>query len=127
MVYSDYVQQTDSFISQAGLESSVHSEGSSQRRHQRFACRYTQAAGEVPENGISTGSGRPLKVTEMIKTIVKEQMRTDDKTSASQLQKILTDRGFHVSLRTILCDLPRERILRDVIKTKKLPRTCTAI
>ena len=45
-----------------------------------------------------TGSGRPLKVTETIKTTVKEQMRTDDKTSASQLQKILTDRGFHVCL-----------------------------
>ena len=45
-----------------------------------------QDAGTVTRR---SGSGRPAKVTETIKTIVEDQMRLDDETTASQLQKLL--------------------------------------
>ena len=48
------------------------------------------------------GSGRPAKVAETIKTIMEDQMRLDDETTVSQQQKLLTDHGYNISLRTIL-------------------------
>ena len=48
------------------------------------------------------GSGRPSKVISEIKQVVKEQMQQDDETTALQLHRILTDKGYHISLRTIL-------------------------
>ena len=48
------------------------------------------------------GSGRPSKVTAEIKEIVERQMRTDDETTAYQLHRLLTDKGYTISLRTIL-------------------------
>ena len=49
------------------------------------------------------GSGRPTVITPEIKSIVKEQMRSDDKTTAIQLHSLLTPSGFRVSKKTILC------------------------
>ena len=40
------------------------------------------------------GSGRPTKVTMEVKTVVEEQMRQDDETSAYQLHTILTSKGY---------------------------------
>lgn len=48
------------------------------------------------------GSGRPTKITEEVKNIVEEQMRHDDETTATQLHKLLANKGHPMSLRTIL-------------------------
>ncbi len=48
------------------------------------------------------GSGRPTKITEEVKKIVEEQMQKDDETTASQLHRLLIDKGHPLSLRTIL-------------------------
>ena len=42
------------------------------------------------------------KVTSEVKAIVEERMQDDDETTASQLHKILTDRGYQLSKRTII-------------------------
>ena len=51
--------------------------------------------------GRRVGLGRPSKVTAEIKQIV-EQMRLDDKTTAHQLHRLLIEKGYLISLRTIL-------------------------
>ena len=76
------------------------------------------------------GSGQPSKIIEEIKHIVEEQMRLDDETTAHQLHRSLTEKGYSVSLRMILwcrtaigwtfrgsayCQL-----IRDTNKTKRL-------
>ena len=48
------------------------------------------------------GSGRPSKITAEIKQLVEEQMRIDDETTACQLHRMLTEKGYSISLRTIL-------------------------
>ena len=48
------------------------------------------------------GSGKPTVITPEMKTIVEEQMRSDDETTALQLQSLLTSRGFRVPKKTIL-------------------------
>ena len=58
---------------------------------------------ETGSIGRRPGSGRPSKVTEEIKEFVNEQMRRDDETTAYQLHQMLTQRGYTISLRTILC------------------------
>ena len=47
------------------------------------------------------GSGRPSKVTAEIKAIV-EQMRLDDETTAFQLHRLLTEKGYNLTRRTVL-------------------------
>ena len=48
------------------------------------------------------GSGRPSKVTNEIKKIVDDQMENDDETSAVQLHSLLVNKGYKISLATIL-------------------------
>lgn len=48
------------------------------------------------------GSGRPSKITPEVKVIVERQMEVDDETTACQLHKILNNKGFSLSLSTIL-------------------------
>ena len=48
------------------------------------------------------GSGRPSKISAEIKQLVEEQMRSDDETTAYQLHRMLTEKGYSISLRTIL-------------------------
>ena len=48
------------------------------------------------------GSGRPSKITTEIKSLVEHQMRVDDETSAIQLHRLLTEKGYNLSRRTIL-------------------------
>ena len=48
------------------------------------------------------GSGRPSLVTMEVKHIVEEQMRLDDEMTAYQLHALLHQKGFPLSLRTIL-------------------------
>ena len=42
------------------------------------------------------GSGRPTKITAEVKRFVEAQMQHDDKTTAYQLHKILTENGFYL-------------------------------
>lgn len=48
------------------------------------------------------GSGRPSVVTEEIKAIVEQQMRDDDETTAHQLHSLLNNKGYGLSIRTVL-------------------------
>ena len=49
------------------------------------------------------GSGRPSKILAEIKEIVEEQIRADDETTATQLHRLLRQRGYNLFLRTVLC------------------------
>ena len=79
------------------------------------------------------GSGRPSKVTDEIKKIVDDQMEKDDETSGVQLHSLLLNKGYKISLATILrcwsslgwifrgsawCQL-----IRDINKEKRLAWT----
>ena len=48
------------------------------------------------------GSGRPSKITAEVKAIVEEQMRLDDGTTAFQLHRLLNEKGYDLTRRTIL-------------------------
>ena len=52
--------------------------------------------------GRQPGSGRPMKITTQVLELVEQQMEKDDETTAIQLQKILVDNGYPLSLKTIL-------------------------
>ena len=64
----------------------------------KFLCNFNET------NCISRkeGSGRPTKITPQVKIFVEEAMKEDDKTTAVQLHKKLTDNGFSISISTIL-------------------------
>ena len=63
------------------------------------------------------GSGRRFKLTPDILTIIKEQMRVNDETTATQLVKIVNAVGYDVSncssAEDSRMDIPREQILPD--------------
>ena len=48
------------------------------------------------------GSGRPSTILPWVKAIVESQMREDDETTAVQLAAILSNKGYKLSLSTIL-------------------------
>ena len=48
------------------------------------------------------GSGRPSRITQAVRAIVEEQMRSDDETTAVQLAALLNRRGYRFALMTIL-------------------------
>ena len=52
--------------------------------------------------GRRVGSGRPSKITAEIKKLVEDQMKIDDETTAYQLHEMLKEKGYTISLRTIL-------------------------
>ena len=76
------------------------------------------------------GSGRPSKITAEVKRIVDEKMEEDDETTAVQLHQLLINKGFNISLRTVLrCrsslgwtfrGSSYYQLIRDVNKTKRL-------
>ena len=49
------------------------------------------------------GSGRPSKISAEVFSIVNQKMGEDDETTAVQLQKLLTQKDYQLSLHTILC------------------------
>jgi transposase len=57
---------------------------------------------ETGSIGRKVGSGRPSKATAEIKQIVEDQMRVDDETTAYQLHRLLTEKDYSISLRTVL-------------------------
>ena len=48
------------------------------------------------------GSGRPSKIMRGIKKVVDDQMRLDDETTAVQFHRLLKEKGFNISQRTVL-------------------------
>ena len=52
--------------------------------------------------GRHPGSGRPSIANRVVKEFVKQQMRLVDETTAHQLHQLLRDRGYSLSLRTVL-------------------------
>ena len=60
----------------------------------RFLCFYEKTGCIMRKEG----SGRPSKITSEIKVIVERQMEDDDETTASQLYKLLKERGTRVSI-----------------------------
>ena len=57
---------------------------------------------ESETNHCLPGSRRISKITGEMKEIVEQQMRTDDETTAVQLHRLLNDKGYSISLRTVL-------------------------
>ena len=49
-----------------------------------------------------SGSGRPKKITTEIMKLIESRMKEDDETTATQLMKLLEDRGYKVSKPTII-------------------------
>ena len=48
------------------------------------------------------GSGRPFKLSDDVITLIEEQMKRNDETTATQILKMLEERGHKVSLTTII-------------------------
>ena len=48
------------------------------------------------------GSGRPSKITPEVKAVVEQQMNVDDEMTAHQLHKLLIEKGFSLSISTVL-------------------------
>ena len=76
------------------------------------------------------GSGKPMKITPEILSIVERQMQADNETTAVQLQKILIMEGQPLSLKTILHSRTKLgwtfrgstycQLIQDANKTKRL-------
>ena len=47
------------------------------------------------------GSGRPFKLTREMLDVIEEQMKQDDEITATQLVKLLGERSFKISTRTV--------------------------
>ena len=105
MVYSEYKKQRILYLHAQGYKPPTIKK-MLQREHlkcsrvgiHKFLKTYhiTRSIGRRP------GSGRPSKITAEIKEIVEAQMRIDDETTAYQLHRLLTEKGYSISLRTIL-------------------------
>ena len=65
----------------------------------KFSKHYVETGGL----GKRPGSGRPAKIMPVIKELVDKQMRRDDETTAYQLHQMLTQLGYVITLRTVLC------------------------
>ena len=105
MVYFTYKKQRIIFLFAQGLKAPTIKKvlrkenlKCSRVRIAKFLKVY-QATGSIARR---PGSGRPSKVTAEIKQIVEEQMRLDDETTAYQLHHLLTQKGYSISLCTIL-------------------------
>ena len=67
-------------------------------RHLQVVKHY-QAMGSI---GRKVGSGRPTKVTAEIKKMIDDLMKLDDEITPYQLYRLLTEKGYSISLRTTL-------------------------
>ena len=76
------------------------------------------------------GSGPRSKITAEVKTVVEAQMQKDDETTAYQLHKLLMEKGYSMSISTVLhCRLQLGwtfrgsaycQLIRDANKAKRL-------
>ena len=99
--YSEYVKPRALFFHANGLSpltiaNALAKEGLVATRQglAKFIKRY-QETGSVWRR---PGSGRLSKVTPVVRIAVKEQMQTDDKTTAVQLSALLQSKGYNLSL-----------------------------
>ena len=104
MIFSNYTKQRIVYLSARHkaptISKLLKEEGiqASRRGILKFIKRY-EASGTIQR---LPGSGRISKITGEIKEIVEQQMRDDDETTAVQLHKLLNDKGYSISLRTVL-------------------------
>ena len=105
MVFSDYKKQRVLALASQGLKAptiarELHKENlmCSRVAVYKFLRKYEET-GSISRR---VGSGRPSKETAEIKRTVEEQMRKDDETTAYQLHCLLSEKGYSISLRTIL-------------------------
>ena len=105
MVFSTYKKQRILFFASRGLKAPAIAK---EMRKENLKCsrigiyKFLKKYRETGSIGRRVGSGRPSKITDEIKEIVEEQMRADDETTAYQLHRLLTEKGYSISLRTIL-------------------------
>ena len=67
-------------------------------------------------NDVCVGNGRPFKLTrEMLDAIEERMKQNDETTAATQLVKMLGERGFKISSRTV------ERARKTLVWTLTLP------
>ena len=133
MVFSSYKKQRILYLSSQGFKAPAITkilieEGMSASRVgvHKFLRRFDESGCLMRK----PGSGRPTKVTMEVKTVVEEQMRQDDETSAYQLHTILTSKGYQLLIWTILrCRASLGwtfrgsaycQLIRDVNKEKRL-------
>lgn len=105
MVFSSYKKQRILFFYSKGYKAPtiaklLHDEGLPYSRV--GVAKFIKKFEETGTITRRVGSGRPSKVTAEIKQIVEDQMRLDDETTAVQLYRLLKDKGYNISLRTIL-------------------------
>ena len=106
MVYSSYTKQRIVYYLTAfgmkppTIRSKLREEGI--RTSRQGIYKFTKLYQQRKTIARKSGSGRPSKVTREVKEIVEEQMRKDDETTARQLHKLLQDKGYNLSLRTII-------------------------
>ena len=103
--YSDYTKQVVIYHHRQGLKPGnilrkLKQEGikATRRGITKFLAKFIES-GSVARK---PGSGRPSKVTAAVRKIIDETMRTDDETTAKELQRQLPTRGHHLSRTTIL-------------------------
>ena len=105
MVYSSYKQQRILFFASKRLRAPAIAK---ELRKENLTCsrigvyKFLRKYEETGSIRRRVGSGRPTKITAEIKQIVEAQMRADDETTAYQLHRLLTEKGYSISLRTIL-------------------------
>ena len=105
MVYSAYKKQRILYWFNNGLKAPSIAKAFQEERLRCSRCgiakflKVYRATGSIARQ---PGSGRPTKITVEIKRIVEEQMKLDDETTAHQLHRLLIDKGYSISLRTIL-------------------------
>ena len=105
MVFSEYMKQRILFYHHEGLAPPTISnlllqEGivASRRGIIKFLKRY-RSSGTIARK---PGSGGLSKITDEIKQLIEEKMRSDDETTAMQLHQLLTDHGYTITKKTIL-------------------------
>ena len=105
MVFSTYKKQRILYFASLGLKPPAISK---ELQKEKLKCsrvgvhKFLKRYRETGSIARRVGSGRPSKVTAEIKQIVEDQMRLDDETTAYQLHRLLTEKGYSISLRTIL-------------------------
>ena len=108
MVFSDYKKQRVLFLASKGLKAPTITK---ELQKENLICsrvnvhRFLRKFEETGSIARRVGSGRPSKVTAEIKEIVEDQMRNDDETTAYQLHRLLSEKGYSISLRTVLSHL----------------------
>ena len=97
MVYSNYKQQRIIYHSSLGKRSTTIAKDLKEDLNaSRSKYHTTGSIGRQP------GPGSLMKITIQVLELVEQQMEKDDETTAIQLQKILVDNGYTLSLTTIL-------------------------